>query len=153
MEQLSKVIVLKLKEQRYGIDIQHVLSIEKLEHITPIPRTPSFIKGIIELHNQVIPIIDLKERLDLGQTVKTEETRILIVSMNNVPVGLIVDAATDVLDIDLAVIDETPAIVGEVSTTYIQGVAKLTDELLVLLNVSQILSIEELNEVKKVIEE
>lgn len=153
MENLSKVIVLKLREQRYGIDIQNVLSIEKLDHITSLPRTSPFIKGIIELHDQVIPIIDLKERLDLGTTIKTEETRILIVSMNDIPVGLIVDAATDVLDIDSAIIDEAPAIVGEVSTTFIQGVAKLKDELLVLLNVGQILSIKELKEIKKVIEE
>lgn len=153
MEKLKKVIVLKLKEQRYGVDIQNVLSIEKLEKVTPIPRTSQFIKGMINLHNQIIPLIDLKERLRIGKTVSAEETRIIIVGINDIPVGLIVDSATDVLDIDSDLIDDAPAIVGEVSATFINGVAKLPDELLILLNIDHILSLEELNEVKKVTED
>lgn len=153
MENLSKIIVIRLKEQRYGVDIRHVRSIERLEHITPIPRTSSFIKGMIKLQEQIIPIIDLKERLHLDEIGPTDDTRILIVSMNDMPVGLIVDAATDVLDIDPSIIDNAPAIVGEISSTYTFGVAKLPEELLVLLNVGEILSLEELTEVKEVIEQ
>lgn len=153
MSEISKVIVFQLKDQQYGVDIQQIRSIEKLQTVTKIPNTSDFIKGVINLRDEVIAIIDLRERLNINQADITEHTRILIVSMNEIQIGLIVDSATDVLDIDATVIDPTPEIVGEIDVTFVKGVAKLEERLLILLDLERVLSFKEIAEVKEVIEE
>lgn len=94
-----KVIVFRLKDEEYGVDVNQVKSIEKLEHITRVPRTPAFVKGVINLRGVVTPIIDLRNRFSLEETAYTESTRIIIVAVGELEVGLIVDAANDVIDI------------------------------------------------------
>ncbi|SHF90340.1 chemotaxis protein CheW [Ornithinibacillus halophilus] len=151
MEEYIKIIVFKLREQHFGVDVQQVLSIEKYQEITSVPRTSDFIKGIINLRGETIPVIDLKERLQLESTELTEQTRILIVQAQDVQVGLIVDAATDVLDIDHSSIEQPPNIIGGVKDTFLGGVAKLKEELLLLVDLEQILNFEESNEIKEVV--
>lgn len=151
MDDLSKVIVFELKEQKYGIDIKEVHYIERLDNITGVPRTSAFIKGLINLRGQVVPVIDLQERLHIGEAAYTDETRVLIVKLQDVQLGLIVDRATDVIDIESKIIEPTPQIIGEVSSAFLKGVAKLESGLLVLLDLESILDLEELNEVQEVI--
>lgn len=151
MEEISKVIVFRLKEQQYGVDIQQVRSIEKLQNITTLPNTSNFMEGVINLRGDVIAIIDLRERLHIGKTDITEETRILIVNMDQVQIGLIVDSATDVLDIDPTSIDPTPQVIGDVDVTYVKGVAKLGERLLILLDLERVLNFSEITEVQKAI--
>ena len=151
MSEISKVIVFQLKNQQYGVDIQQIRSIEKLQNITEIPNTPDFIKGVINLRSEVIAIIDLRERLHINKTDITDHTRILIVSINEVQIGLIVDSATEVLDIDPTVIDPSPEIVGEIDVTFVKGVAKLEDRLLILLDLERVLSFKEIDEVKEAV--
>lgn len=152
MEEISKVIVFQLKNQQYGVDIQQIRSIERLQNITTIPNTSDFIKGVINLRGEVIAIIDLRERLNIDQVDITDNTRVLIVSVDQVQIGLIVDAATDVLDIDPTSIDPSPEIVGDIDVTFVKGVAKLEDKLLILLDLARVLNFNELEEVKEVIE-
>jgi len=153
MSEISKVIVFQLKNQQYGVDIQQIRSIEKLQNITQVPNTSDFIKGVINLRGEVIAIIDLRERLNISVTDITDQTRILIVSVNGVQIGLIVDSATDVLDVNPASIDPSPEIVGDIDVTFVKGVAKLENKLLILLDLARVLSFQEIDEVKEVIEE
>ncbi|MGP4105641.1 chemotaxis protein CheW [Virgibacillus sp. L01] len=153
MDEFLKVIVFQLDEQQYGVDIQEVLSIEKLQHITEVPQTSDFIKGVINLRGEITPVIDLKERLRIGETRRTGETRVLIASMNNVQVGLIVDAASDVVDIDPNVIEQASQIVNGVKESFLKGVAKLENRLLVLLDLEHVFNFDEINEVKEIAED
>jgi len=153
MLEISKVIVFQLKNQQFGVDIQQIRSIEKLQEITEIPNTSEFIKGVINLRSEVIAIIDLRERLHINKTDITDDTRILIVSINDVQIGLIVDSATDVLDIDPASIDPSPEIVGDIDVTFVKGVAKLEDRLLILLDLARVLNLHEIQEVKEIVAE
>lgn len=153
MEEITKFIVVKLKEQSYGVDVQQVLSIERLQKITVVPRTSEFIKGVIQIRGEMTPIIDLKERLLIGETEPTDDNRILIIHIDDVQVGLIVDVATEVIDIDTEVIEPAPRIIGGVQDTFLKGVAKLDKELLILLDIERILDLNETNEVREVIEE
>lgn len=152
MEEQVKVIVFQLKEQQYGVNIQHVRSIERVSDVTEVPGTSDFIKGVINLRGDITPIVDLKERLQIGNTNFTEDTRVLIVDVNNVQVGLIVDSANDVIDIDMGVVEDAPKIIGGVNEAFIKGVAKLDNRLLVLLDFESVLNLEEINEVQAVIE-
>lgn len=151
MDEISKVIVFDLKGQQYGVDIKQIRSIEKLQNITTVPNTSKFIKGVINLRGEVIAIIDLRERLHIDVADITEETRVLIVNMDEVQVGLIVDAATEVLDIDPATIDPAPKVVGDVDITFVNGVAKLDERLLILLDLERVLNFKEIVEIKEAI--
>ncbi|MED4582076.1 chemotaxis protein CheW [Brevibacillus choshinensis] len=141
-----KVIVFRLKDEEYGVEVNQVKSIEKLEHITRVPRTPKFVKGVINLRGVVTPIIDLRNRFELEESVYSESTRIIIVAVGELEVGLIVDAANDVIDITVDAIEPPPEVVGGVEAAYLRGVAKLDKRLLILLNLDKVLSTEEIKQ-------
>ncbi|AIG27593.1 chemotaxis protein CheW [Brevibacillus sp. 7WMA2] len=141
-----KVIIFRLVDEEYGVEVQQVRSIEKLEHITRVPRTPEFVKGVINLRGVVTPIIDLRSRFQLAETECTEATRVIIVAVDELEVGLIVDSANDVVDIPVNAIEPPPAVVGGVEATYLRGVAKLEKRLLILLNLDKVLSTEEIKQ-------
>lgn len=151
MEDISNVIVFQLNQQQYGVNIQQIRSIEKLENITTVPNTPDFIEGVINLRDDVIAIIDLRERLQIKKTTATEDTRVLIVTIDNTQIGLIVDSATEVLNIDPTLIGPAPQVIGEVDVTFVKGVAKLEDRLLILLDLERVLNFSELTEVQKAV--
>ncbi|HZG15101.1 MAG TPA: chemotaxis protein CheW [Candidatus Bathyarchaeia archaeon] len=141
-----KVIVFRLQDEEYGVEVNQVLSIEKLDHITRVPRTPAFVKGVINLRGVVTPIIDLRSRFGLDEASYTETTRVIIVAVNELEVGLIVDAANDVIDIPVNAIEPAPEVVGGVEAVYLRGVAKLEKRLLILLNLDKVLNTEEMKQ-------
>lgn len=135
-----KVIVFQLEEEEYGIPVQQVRSIEKIQHITRVPKTANFVKGVINLRGLVTPIIDLRTRFGIKEQEYTESTRIIIVSLYDKEVGLIVDAANDVIDIPTNTIEPPPEVVGTIEADYLKGVAKIEKRLLILLNLDAVLS-------------
>lgn len=136
-----KVIVFKLGHEEYGIDVDKVQTIERMMPITRVPKTFSFVKGVINLRGVVIPVIDLRGRFGLPEAEYTDQTRIIIVAANEMEVGFIVDSANDVIDLNADSIDTPPDVVGGVKAKYLQGVARLSDErLLVMLNLSEVLN-------------
>ncbi len=141
-----KVIVFRLKDEEYGVEVNQVKSIEKLEHITRVPRTPKFVKGVINLRGVVTPIIDLRNRFALEETAYTDSTRVIIVAVGEMEVGLIVDAANDVIDIPVNAIEPPPEVVGGVEAAYLRGVAKLERRLLILLNLDKVLNTDEIKQ-------
>ncbi|MCA1059145.1 chemotaxis protein CheW [Rossellomorea aquimaris] len=134
-----KLIVFQLVDKEYAIPVNQVRSIEKLEHITRVPRTASYVKGVINLRGVVTPIIDLRCRFDLPFGEPTESTRVIIVGLEDKEVGLIVDAANDVLDVSTDSIEPSPEVVGVVEAEYIGGVVKQDKRLLTLLHLDKIL--------------
>jgi purine-binding chemotaxis protein CheW len=137
-----KAIVFQLKDEEYAIPVQQVRSIEKVQHITRVPRTPKFVKGVINLRGVVTPIIDLRERFGIESLPFNEQTRIIIVALGEMEVGLIVDAANDVLDIPTNSIEPPPEVIEAIEVDYINGVAKIGKRLLILLNLEKVLEIE-----------
>ncbi|QPC46366.1 chemotaxis protein CheW [Mangrovibacillus cuniculi] len=138
-DQDVKVIVFQLNEKEYAIPVNEVKSIEKLQHITRVPKAANYVKGVINLRGVVTPIIDLRKRFGLEDDSYTDNTRVIIVSAEELEVGLIVDAANDVLDIPANAIEPQPDVVGSVESEYINGVAKLERRLLIMLNLSKVL--------------
>ncbi|PMC38684.1 chemotaxis protein CheW [Bacillus sp. UMB0899] len=134
-----KVIVFQLQDEEYGIPVQQVRSIEKVQHITRVPRTAPYIKGVINLRGVVTPIIDLRKRFGMQELEDTESTRMIIVSKEDIEVGFIVDSANDVIDIHSDIIEPAPEVVGSVEVEYIQGVAKLEKRLIVMIDLEEVL--------------
>ncbi|MGX1430595.1 purine-binding chemotaxis protein CheW [Cytobacillus horneckiae] len=146
METISstiKLIVFKLKEKEYAIKVNEVLSIEKVNHITRVPGTEKFVKGVINLRGIVVPIIDLRSRFDLEEASYNENTRVIIAVMNEIEVGLVVDSANDVIDIPEDALEPSPEVIGAEVADYIQAVAKLDSRLLILIDLDKVLAIEE----------
>ncbi|MDG5470311.1 chemotaxis protein CheW [Jeotgalibacillus sp. ET6] len=134
-----KVIVFKLMDKEYAIPVENVRSIEKVLHITRVPKVSSYIKGVINLRGVVTPIIDLRERFSLAESKYDVHTRIIIVKLDQKEVGLIVDSANDVLDVPLSSIEPQPAVTGSVEADFINGVAKLDRRLLIMLKMEVVL--------------
>ncbi|MCT8139841.1 chemotaxis protein CheW [Anaerobacillus sp. CMMVII] len=141
-----KVIVFQLQDEEYGIEVEYVRSIERVQHITRVPKTPDFVKGVINLRGVVTPIIDLRNRFGLEDLETTDSTRMIIVAVDHMEVGLIVDAANDVIDIPIEAIEPPPQVVGGVEADYLRGVAKLAKRLLILLNLDKVLAAQDFNE-------
>ena len=146
----KKVIVFQLNDEEYAISVQQVGSIERMQKITRVPRTANFVKGVINLKGIVTPVIDLRTRFGIEPIDFQDATRIIIVYMEDMEVGLIVDAANDVLDIPESAIEPAPEVVGVVDIDYIEGVAKLENRLLILLNLQKVLSRDEMDELHSV---
>ena len=152
MEEMSsflKVIVFQLNEEEYTIPVHQAGSIEKIMPITRVPGTAPFVKGVINLRGVVTPIIDLCERLGMENTRMTEQTRIITAKIGDLAVGLIVDGANDVLDINQELIEPSSEAIGTEDLEFIQGVVHLEQRLLVLLNLEKVLSLEEVHDLKK----
>lgn len=142
-----KVIVFQLEDEEYGVPVEQVQSIEKVLHITRVPGTAKYVKGVINLRGVVTPIIDLRTRFGLDELPYSDSTRVIIVTLETMDVGLIVDAANDVIDLASESIEPAPAVVGTVEADYVNGVAKIGKRLLILLKLEKVLSVKELTEV------
>lgn len=134
-----KVVVFQLADKEYVIPVSQVQGIEKLIYITRVPKTPSFVKGVINLRGVVTPIIDLKNRFGLGESELNESTRIIIITLDDMDVGVIVDSANDVLDIPVDSIEPQPEVVGGMEQDFIAGVVKIERRLLILLHLNHVL--------------
>ncbi|MBN6185808.1 chemotaxis protein CheW [Aneurinibacillus sp. BA2021] len=145
-----KVIVFRLKDEEYGVEVNQVKSIERLEHITRVPRTPHFIKGVINMRGIVTPIVDLRRRFGIEEAEYNETTRVIIVAVDEIEVGLIVDSANDVIDIPINAIEPPPEVVGGIEAVYLRGVAKLDKRLLILLNLDKVLNTEEIKQLENI---
>ncbi|MFB1049552.1 chemotaxis protein CheW [Paraliobacillus sp. JSM ZJ581] len=138
-----KSIVFQLNNEEYALPVSYVGGIETMLPITRVPGVPKYVKGVFNLRGVVTPIIDLRERFELSNYKNTKSTRIIILQIKDVEVGLIVDAAYDVVDIPKNAIEPSPEVIGSVQVDYIHGVAKLNDRLLILLDMDRVLNIVE----------
>lgn len=136
-----QLVVFKLGQEEYGVTILQVQEIKRMTDITRVPQTPDYIKGVINLRGSVLPVIDLKKRLNLPLDEYTDDTRIIIVKVEEITVGIIVDAVSEVMAISEQNIEPPQAVVGGVASSYISGVGKLENRLLILLNLEAIIGI------------
>lgn len=136
-----KVIVFSLAHEQYGVEVEKVRTIERMQPLTRVPKTYAFVKGVINLRGVVVPVIDLRGRFGLPEEAYTDNSRIIIVAVKDMEVGMIVDSANDVVDVDSDSIEQPPEIVGGIRAKYLRGLAKLSEErLLVLLNLEEVLN-------------
>jgi purine-binding chemotaxis protein CheW len=138
----QQFVAFRLGSEEYGISILQVQEIKRMTDITRVPYTPPYVKGVINLRGSVLPVIDLKIRLNLPSQECNENTRIIIVKLEEYSVGMIVDEVSEVLWLPADQIEPSPSFVGTVEAEYIRGVGKLEDRLLILLNMENVSAIE-----------
>jgi purine-binding chemotaxis protein CheW len=129
-----------LDREEYGVDVRQVQEIRRMSEITGVPRAPDFIRGVINLRGRILPVLDLKRKLGLGDVEAGRATRIVVVRVKERLLGLLVDGASQVLRVELSRIEPPPAEVVEKGGDYIRGVAKLEDRLVILVDLERLLA-------------
>jgi len=144
----GKYLTFSLDREEYGIGILKVKEIIGMIRITPIPQTPDFVKGVVNLRGKVIPVVDLRLRFGMEATDYTERTCIIVVEIHSregfLPVGIVVDSVTEVLNIRSVDIEDTPQFGVSLNTDYILGMAKAGGGVKILLDIDQVLTSDEL---------
>jgi purine-binding chemotaxis protein CheW len=138
-----QLVVFQLGAELYGVDIARVHEIIRLQTITRVPRAPSFVEGVIHLRGKVIPVVDLRRRFGLPLADHTRATRTVVVEIGDQVVGIIVDSVSEVLRVSTATIEPPSPVVAGIDSEYLQGIAKLPERLVILLDLDRVLAREE----------
>lgn len=136
----TQLVTFSLGEEEYGVPILQVQEIIKFTDITKVPRSPDFVKGVINLRGRVIAVIDLREKFGLTEKIVDKHTRIIIVESQGATLGLIVDNVNEVKKVKNAMIDPPPPIVSGISSEFIKGVARIDQRLLIIIDLDKVLS-------------
>ena len=129
-----------LDREEYGVDVRQVQEIRRVTEITTVPRAPEFIRGVINLRGRILPVLDLKRKLGLGDVTLERATRIVVVRVHERRLGLLVDGASQVLKVPVSQIEPAPEEVVDRGGDYIRGVAKLDDRLIILIELERALA-------------
>ncbi len=143
----GKYLTFYLASEEYGVEILKVHEIIGMLPITRVPRTPQFVRGVINLRGKVIPIIDLRERFGMSQD-GAEETCIIVVQVRGIQLGVVVDKVSEVLNIADGDIEPTPSFGVDVNTEYLLGLAKSDGRVRLLLDIDRVLSASEADSVQ-----
>ncbi len=149
----GKFLTFVLGSEEYGIEILRVREIIKLMDITTVPQTPDYMKGVINLRGKVIPVIDLRLKFSMPEEEHTKETCIIVTEVNKTSIGIIVDSVSEVLDIKSGEIEDAPHLGQDIDTNFILGLGKTKEKIIILLNIEQVLSSEELETVGQLAKE
>lgn len=146
----GKYLTFTLEREEYGIGILSVKELIGMMPITSVPRTPDFVKGVINLRGKVIPIVDLRLKFNMEAVLYSDRTCIIVVEIDSdaqtVLIGIVVDAVSEVLNIKKEEIEDTPTFGIKLNTDYLLGMAKTEGRVKILLNIDKVLSTEEIEE-------
>lgn len=135
--EVKQFIVFRLGNEEYGIDIQKVTTIENLKPITRVPRSPEYFRGVLNLRGDIIPIMDLRKKFNLPQVDDTEDSRVIIVNIEEISFGIIVDKVEEVLQLNAESIESITNFSNDISMNYLQAVGKVEDRIVSLLNIEK----------------
>ena len=140
----SQYLTFTLEQEEYGVEILKVQEIRGYSAVTPVPNTPSYIKGVMNLRGTIIPVVDFRLKFSMAETEYNQFTVIIVVTVGTKVVGLVVDGVSDVLNIPPPDILAAPEFGAEVDTRFIKGMAKAGEKLVILLDIDKILGDQEL---------
>jgi purine-binding chemotaxis protein CheW len=146
----QQLVVFTLGNESYAVDINTVKEIIQLQPVTKLPGTPPSVEGIINLRGSVIPIIDLRKRFEMERIERNKETRIVVVTCANSSVGVIVDSVAQVLRIPRESIEPASNVFSDEKVEYLLGIVKLTNRLIILLDMDRILTNQELSSLRSI---
>ncbi len=140
----KKFLIFRLGNEEYGIDIHKITTIiEKDMNIARVPKLPAFIRGVINLRGEIIPVMSLRLKFGMAEDVYGPDTRIIIIKLDEISAGLIVDSVAEVIELDEESTESIANISGALSMDYITGVGKSDGRIITLLNLEKLVSLEE----------
>ena len=144
----KQLVIFKLANEHYGVDIASVESIIKTQPIACVPHAPDFVEGVTNLRGSVLTVIDLRKRFGLKKQAISQDSRIVVVAIGNVKIGMIVDSVSEVLRIPQDAIEPPPPMVTTIESMFITGIAKIESRLVIMLDLQKILTLEEQGELE-----
>ncbi|MDF1810166.1 MAG: chemotaxis protein CheW [Phycisphaerales bacterium] len=144
-ESQIQLVSFTVGEELFAVNILSVQEINRMISLTKVPQSPEGIEGVINLRGRIIPVLDLRLKFGLEASSLDDDSRIIVVELNGTTLGFIVDSVHEVLRINKSIIEPTPQMTTSVDASFVSGVAKLDDRLLILLNLDSLLSAESLN--------
>lgn len=148
----GKYLTFRLGDEEYGLEILKVQEIIQLQSITRIPRSPSCVRGVINLRGKVIPVVDLRAKFGLGAAEDTERTCIIVVQIHSgeslLVIGILIDEVREVLDIRAESIEEAPDFGSSVDTEFILGMGKVNGAVKILLDIDKVLTSDDLKSLR-----
>lgn len=144
----KQFVIFKLGEQNYCVDIMNVGGITEYKGATKVPEAPYFVEGVINLRGSIIPIINLKKRFGIPEARPAEDCRVVLFNLNGTELGFLVDEANQVIKIDSENIDPTPDILKGADKDYIDGVGKVNQSIVIVLDLAKVLTEGERNQVE-----
>lgn len=133
----KQIVIFQLGEEEYAVDIIQSKEIIKVSKITPVPNTPSYVRGVINLRGQIVPVVDLRRRFNIPGVSNKE--RIITVEVRDTLIGLVVDGVNEVFWFDMKDLEPAPQVEGSIKQEFIQGVARKEDRLLVIVDLERLL--------------
>ena len=146
----TQLVSFKIGAEEYGVDIMQVQEIIRPTTITRVPRAPSFIEGVIDLRGKVLPIVDMRKRFQIDEKTKDDHTRIVVVVIDDMVVGLVVDSVSEVLRVENGKIEQPPKIIAGIEAQFLKGVIRLQSRLIIYLDLNRVLSAEEITRLSRV---
>jgi len=141
----KEYVIFRLADESYGIDIDHVENIEKHTEITRVPYTKKYIQGIINLRGNIIPVINVRRRFNLEHKDADKDSRIMIINHNDLKVGLLVDASSEVLQIENVNIEPAPKVTGS-DDDYVSDIGKDNGRIIMIIDLERLLELEEVED-------
>ena len=138
-EEILQFVTFTLNNEEYAVDILSVQEINRITEITQVPNSEEYVEGVVNLRGKVIPIINLRTKFGFEEKPKDDSSRIIIMEINNITNGLIVDAVSEVLRIPSSIIEPTPPMSSEQNNQFIRGIAKLDNRLIILLDIDKLI--------------
>ncbi len=143
----SRFLTFFIEEEQYGLDIARVKEIIALMKVTHIPKTPAFVKGVINLRGSIIPVVDIRLKFGMSEKEESVDTAIIIYEIDKVAIGFVVDRVEDVVTIDKDHINSAPDFGASIDTTFISGVAEIEDGVIMMLDLKNLFDHNELTDI------
>ena len=145
--ELLQLVSFEVGDEEFAVSILSVQEINRIMQITRVPQSPPFVEGVINLRGKIIPVINLRKRFGLPALENSDDVRIIVVEVANRVLGFTVDRVNEVLRISSDIVEPAPSMVSGHNTDYVQGVGKLDDRLLILLNLEKLFTADEIAEI------
>lgn len=142
MSDMREFVTFRLNQEYYGVNINNVENIERVLPITRIPYTLNYVRGVINLRGIIVPVVDLRARFGLLPKDTTDESRIIIVNLEEMKIGMLVDSSSEVLQISVDDIDAAPSVKGD-NNDFIKNIGKKNGRIIMLIDLHKVLNIEQ----------
>lgn len=146
-------LTFKLGDEQFGVHVSQVLNILEMTSLTKVPKSPHYMKGVINLRGQVLPVIDTRLKFGMKETEYTQNTCIIVMDLEmegeTVDIGAIADEVLSVIEIEASQVEPPPSLGAKYNSEFIYGMAKVEDEFVMLLDMQRVLSSEEIADIAK----
>jgi purine-binding chemotaxis protein CheW len=144
----KKLVIFQANQEEYGVSVEYVISIEKLDIVTPIPEMPVYMKGLMKVRDELIPVLDTKQILFRDQTELTDKSRVIVVQTTELSVALLVEDAKEILDVQMDIIKPLSLIAAN-SSNYISGMVNLDKRLIAVIDPGKLVDgLSEMDDIK-----